>query len=210
MSRKFVASLVAFIMIVTCVSILPVYASSEDYRSWSQSDDRWGDMTLGDSPTATVRKYGCTSVAVAKLMRQSGAAGSDFTPATFVERMNAIHGYALMADSQPNGVMYYNKTSQLFEGFTYKGQKSYSNSAVIDAVNAGKYIIVIGKTKSGSEHYCAVDNALTISNGYVTIMNSWTPSSNVNLKTSDVFSSLTGYLLFEYTVPDENVAAFNG
>lgn len=64
-------------------------------------------------------------------------------------------------------------------------------------VKKGYYCIVGGPTKKYGYHYCAVDNAMTLSNGYLTIMNSWSnTSNNINVKYSSVFSNIDKVIVF--------------
>lgn len=85
--KKVLAVLLSALMVLLMIPFAPTTAvlAEEDYRSWSQSDPRWGGLIMGDDPEATVATYGCTSLSVTKLLRQSGVVGADYTPYNFAD-----------------------------------------------------------------------------------------------------------------------------
>ena len=196
---------VILIIAAFLLPVLPVntFAATEDYRGWAQGDSRWDDMVMGDDPAATVEDYGCASVSMTKLLRQSGAVGKGYTPRDFVNHMNTIGNYKMLKDGKSSGsIKSWKNTCKAGIGLTYGGAStdlstSKAVSKAIGYVEKGYYVIVKGNTKYGT-HFCAVDNAQTLSNGYLTIMNSWaTVKNNINVKYSDVFSSLSAVYYFK-------------
>lgn len=179
------------------------FAATEDYRGWAQGDSRWDDMVMGDDPAATVEDYGCASVSITKILRQSGAVGKGYTPRDFVNHMNTIGNYKMLKDGKSSGsIKSWKNTCKAGIGLTYGGASTDLStkkavSKAVGYVEKGYYVIVKGDTKYGT-HFCAVDNAKTMSNGYLTIMNSWnTVKNNINVKYSDVFSSLSAVYYFK-------------
>ena len=183
--KKRILSMVLILCFV--IAMIPMGTLSanaaEDYRGWSQGDSRWGSLIMGNGTGASVAWYGCTSVSITKLMRQSGAVDSNYTPYNFVTSMNSINGY------NSSGGVIWGSVSKLVSGFTYFQEVVSSNESIaIDYVNQGYFILVEGNTSEGY-HFCAVDNALTKSNGYLTVMNTWS-GNNINVKCSSLFSSI--------------------
>lgn len=184
------------------ISPLTVHAAAEDYRTWSQSDSRWASMIMGDDPAATVKDYGCASVSITKILRQSGAVPEGYTPRDFVNHMNTIGNYVMLPAESSGSIASWGKTDIPGIGLTYVTSKSdYGSSkkvaaAALDYVKDGYYVIVKGKV-DGVTHFCAVDNAKTLKNGYMTLLNSWkSGTNNLNKKYTDIFDSISTLYLF--------------
>lgn len=94
--KRFLSGITAAMLAFSCFIAKPVqssYAADPDYKSWSQTDSRWGSKTLG-SGYATVSRYGCLATSIAILAVYSGAVTSDsFNPGTFVDSMNDLGGF---------------------------------------------------------------------------------------------------------------------
>ncbi|MBQ3404522.1 MAG: RICIN domain-containing protein, partial [Oscillospiraceae bacterium] len=194
--RSLISLFLCMLMLLTVV-ITPASAA-EDYRGWSQSDSRWGRLIMGDDKAATVSGYGCASVSMAKILVQSGAVASGYTPATFVKYMNQIGNYVMLPSNASGSIKSWANACKAGTGLSFVKVVDTSSAApVVNYINCGYYCIVGGQTKYGG-HFCAVDNAKTIANGYLTIMNSWSnTSNNINVKYSNVFKSLNKVVLFK-------------
>ena len=141
-----------FFAILLCVSLLipafstETFAASEDYRRWSQSDSLWGGLVMGSNQEATVSYCGCTSVAMTKLLRQSGAVGKGYTPRDFVNHMNTIGAYS------SKGTISWSKAEKAGIGLSFQKVLEYSSTSsavnnAISYVEKGYYVIVKGMTK---------------------------------------------------------------
>lgn len=146
-------------------------AEAEDYRKWAQADPRWGSIRLG-SNGRTVAEAGCLVTSMTKLIIQSGYRSADeFNVATLVNWLNANGGLS------SEGNLYWFKPAEMIDGFEYEGMdynagytsSSYFQNKVLDYVRAGKHIVLTVKNYG---HYVAVDNAKSLQEGAVYIMDS--------------------------------------
>lgn len=146
-------------------------AESEDYRRWAQGDPRWGSIRLG-SHGRTVAEVGCLVTAVTKLIIQSGYRHQDeFNVATLVNWLNANGGLS------SEGNLYWYKPAEMIEGLEFDGMDfncgSSSSSAVqnkiMEHVRANRHVVLTVKNYG---HYVAVDNAKSLAEGQVYIMDS--------------------------------------
>lgn len=144
---------------------------AEDYRKWAQRDPRWGQLPMGASGK-TVAQIGCLVTSVTKIIIQSGYRTSDtFNVATLVNWLNTNGG---LSDS---GNLYWYKPAQMIDGLEFEGMEYYagdSSSAamqekIMSYVRQDKHVILTVKNYG---HYVAVDNAKSIAEGRVFIMDS--------------------------------------
>ena len=67
---------------------------NSDWRSWIQSDERWGSLPLGTGG-CTVASHGCAVVSCAKIiMLTNSTSDSNFNPAVLVEYLNNNGGFS--------------------------------------------------------------------------------------------------------------------
>lgn len=159
-----------------------------EWKTWAQSDPRWGNLTLGTSGK-TVASVGCLVTSVTKLAIQSGCKDpNSWNVANFVNDMNAVNGFS-------GANMYWGKPPEVIGGFSYLGQASYSGSSssiqsnVLAAVNSGEQIILAVKNNG---HYVAVDNELTIANNEIYIMDSIrSASENAGIRLVDRYETVS-------------------
>jgi len=93
--KRFLSGITSVMLAFSCFSARPVssYASDPDYKSWLQSDSRWGDTPLGYGG-ATIAGVGCLATSLAILAVHCGAVTSDsFNPGTFVDSLNDLGGF---------------------------------------------------------------------------------------------------------------------
>lgn len=93
--KRFLSGMTAVMLAFSCFASRPVssYAADPDYKSWRQSDSRWGDTPMGYGG-ATVSGVGCLATSIAILAVHCGAVTSDsFNPGTFVNTMNDLGGF---------------------------------------------------------------------------------------------------------------------
>lgn len=174
--------------------------STEDYRSWSQSDSRWGSINLGKS-SETMSSAGCLVTSIAKLVVQCGLRdSSEFTPGTLVKSLNSNSGFT------SSGAFYWATISRAVSGFSSSGvllsdnkSSSYSsskyNNQVISWIKDGYHLVL--NVKNGG-HWVAVDEAKTLSTGEIYIMDSLKSSQNADVKLVNRYSTF------------ERVQAFKG
>lgn len=144
---------------------------AEDYRKWAQRDSRWGQLPMGASGK-TVAQIGCLVTSVTKIIIQSGYRNSDsFNVATLVNWLNANGGLS------DNGNLYWYKPAQMIDGLEFEGMEYYEGDSASSAmqekimsyVRQNKHVILTVKNYG---HYVAVDNAKSLAEGRVFIMDS--------------------------------------
>lgn len=131
---------------------------------------------LGAAPDGckrkTVAQIGCLVTSVTKIIIQSGYRTSDtFNVATLVNWLNANGGLS------DDGNLYWYKPAQMIDGLEFEGMEYYagdSSSAamqekIMSYVRQDKHVILTVKNYG---HYVAVDNAKSIAEGRVYIMDS--------------------------------------
>ncbi len=159
----FLLTLVVFLYSFT----LPAFAAGE-YRSWLQSDPRWGSISFG-SAGDTMSKSGCAITSIAKLMVHSGAVPDDenlFNPGIYVnwlKQNGAITSQGWIVWGAAAG--YSNKFSYVTEA-ALSGDKAAITATIKSYVDQG-YVIVVC-TKNGG-HYVPVER---VADGTVYIMDS--------------------------------------
>ena len=124
MQMRFQKTIAVFFTAVLCIlnllSFPTVSAASAtgEYRTWLQTDSRWGSMQLGTSGK-TMASIGCAATTLSKLIVHSGAATEDkFDPGVLCTYMSANGGF----DSVGN--IYWGKITGLIPNFTFEGYKT--------------------------------------------------------------------------------------
>ena len=154
-------------------------AAEEDYRAWTQDDERWGTIELGKSGR-TMTRSGCLVTSVTKIAIQAGLKDKNsFTPATLVTWLNQNSGFT------DGGGLYWAKPAEMISGLSYynklleqktDGYNSADyNQKFVDWIKEGYHLVV--QVKSGG-HWVAIDEAKTLETGVIHIMDSL--PSNVN------------------------------
>ena len=90
---KRLLSFVLILVMAVGFTLTPAAADANEYRSWRQSDPRWGAVTFGASDTLS--RSGCAITSVAILMVHAGAVSSDssvFNPGIFCNWLKANGG----------------------------------------------------------------------------------------------------------------------
>lgn len=149
-----------------------VSAATGEYKTWKQSDSRWGDMLLGSS-TDTMRQSGCATTALASLVVHAGFKDeTDFDPGVFCSIISENNGY------DKNGNIMWWTVSKAAKGFTFVDTVYMYGSTYEERVaeiksylDKGYYIIADVKY---SGHWVAIDR---IENG---IVYSIDPASNTS------------------------------
>jgi uncharacterized protein YgiM (DUF1202 family) len=157
----------SIVILLLCSSVVPTWAATNEYRSWLQSDPRWGSITFGSNDTMS--QSGCAVTAVAKVMVHSGAVSSDSSvsnPGIFCKWMKNNGGLT------SQGWMVWSKAAAYTDSFSYHNTASLSGTttqktAVIQSYLNKGYVLV-AMVKNGG-HYVAVDK---VENGTVYIMDS--------------------------------------
>lgn len=136
--------------------------TSGDYSTWLQTDPQWKGAPLGSS-TATIGSAGCLTTSIAMLVAKSGVStnvNGGFNPMTFVELLNANHGY------DRAGNLYWSVVSTIVPSFTYQGQIKLEGKSKEEKLSTIKqyydqgYAIVV-EVKGGMDrgtHWVAVDS----------------------------------------------------
>lgn len=180
--RKLLAMLLVVLM---CMSITPQQVkAAEDYRTWSQADERWGSLPLGSSDK-TVKSSGCLVTSIAKLMIQCGLKDdADFNPAVLVKWMNKNGGFS-------GSSLVWAKPAEYLDGFSLYSNNLYSSGNysiksytddIIQHIKDGLHIVL--QVKNGG-HWVAVDEAMTLANGEIYIMDTLTGKENADLRLKD-------------------------
>ena len=174
-------------ILTTPVTSEPAVAlsSSEDYRTWAQTDSRWGSLPLGTGGS-TVAGAGCLVTATTKMLIQSGLKdSSNFDVGTFVRWANNNTGFT-------GSNMYWDAPDRC-AGFVNQGDiiayGSYdsagNNGVLISYINKG-YHMVINVNDGG--HWIAVDEAKSLETGTVYIMDSLGGYQNADISLKSKYS----------------------
>lgn len=164
MRKKFLALLLVLALVVgLCPSVL---AASSSYKSWSQGDDPWGSLLMGDAGSDTMKKAGCLITAVAKMLVYSGQQDETFTPG---KCLSALKESSMLTSGGAMRSGNYNKTflptyapelrhesSSAHSGSPWKQDKAVSE--ISSKLNNSYYVIVCVKnTATGNTHWMLVD-----------------------------------------------------
>lgn len=93
--KGIIGILLAFIIMISMIAgaVSPANRAhaAEDYRTWSQKDERWASTAMGGS---TVRDSGCYVTSIAMVVAASGARNTeDFNPGVFAQQLNSIGAF---------------------------------------------------------------------------------------------------------------------
>lgn len=143
---------------------------SEEWKIWSQSDERWGALSISSygSSSYNMAREGCLVTAIAKILVYSGQQDPvSFTPA---DCLAGMHKYDLLSAS---GALYSGDRMNNPDGFlqefgpelTYVPQQPHgawsrqrSCSTVESMIESGMYVIVrVPNYSTGNSHYMAVE-----------------------------------------------------
>ncbi len=211
MKQKLKALIAFAAMLVMLVSVMPLQAATkdeqceqenpgafanaegfnpqttEDYRTWKQSDSRWGSILMGTSGI-TIGAEGCLVTSVTKLIIQAGLRDSStFNVATFANWLNDNTGYV-----PGTNALYYGKPAQfgltnhgdMFSSYDSKSSSGY-NSQIISWIRSGYHMAIC---VNGGGHWVAVDEAKSLATGTVYIMDSIS-STNADITLASRYSS---------------------
>lgn len=139
-----------------------VFAQNGEYKTWKQSDPRWGGIYLGNSGQ-TISMSGCAITSLASLIVKAGYLDeSEFNPGIFCEFLNRNGGFSAYGD------VYWGTVSKLIPDFTFVstaylyGSTAEEKTAEIQSyLDQGYYII---SDVRYSAHWVAIDR---IENGIV-------------------------------------------
>lgn len=164
---KRIVSILLILLLTLGVWVLPAAASTE-YKTWLQSDSRWGSITFGNAGD-TISKSGCAITAVAKLMVHSGSVSSDptvFNPGIFCNWLKSNGGFTTQ------GWLIWSAISGYTSKFSYSGAATLSGTAAQKTATISSYIndgyVVVAMVKYGG-HYVAISH---VENGTAYIMDS--------------------------------------
>lgn len=174
-SSFFVAATVTLFIFLSSL----VVSGADSYKTWLQSDSRWGSKTLG-SCGDTMAEIGCAVTSVAIQVVHSGCKSeSSFNPGTLVDYLSKNGGF----DSEGN--LYWGAVTGLVSNFTFEKRAYFSSqtkSTIIkelsNYINQGYYIVMSVKNDG---HWIAID---TIKNGVVYMMD---PAQNKTDKLFDYY-----------------------
>ena len=154
---KGVLSLIICLIMILSLCNTSVFASnSDEYKTFTQTDERWGTMTFGThGSSSTIKAVGCALTSTCILMAY---ANPDLRDA---EKWNP--GIASQKFSFAGDCIYWGSTLNVDSTFTfvtkdYQNDKSFSTAeeAVVDALNNGYYVEVFSKKVTSCGHYSPV------------------------------------------------------
>lgn len=186
-SRIFVAFIVTSFIFMCSVTV----SGADTYKTWLQSDSRWGSKTLGSSGD-TMAEIGCAVTAMAIQVVHSGSMSeSNFNPGTLVDYLNSNGGF----DSAGN--LYWGTVTGLAKDFTFEKRgyfSSQSKSSIISELSSfieDDYYVVM--SVKNNAHWVAVDY---ISGNTVYMMD---PAQNSSTNLFDYYdaSGMLQYRLFK-------------
>lgn len=156
-----------------------VVSGADSYKTWLQSDSRWGNKTLG-SCGDTMAEIGCAVTSIAIQVVHSGCKSeSSFNPGTLVDYLSKNGGF----DSEGN--LYWGAVTGLVSNFTFEKRAYFSSQTKSNIVkelttyiNQGYYIVMSVKNDG---HWIAID---TIKDGIVYMMD---PAQNKTDKLFDYY-----------------------
>ncbi len=117
LKAKAVALFLAVVLCMTSFTPTSVQAADTSYKTWKQTDDRWGDITMGTGGN-TIRQVGCLVTSISMLMCHSGSvSASDFSPAVLVKHLNNNGGFT------SSGALYWSKVNGCVSSFSLSNWK---------------------------------------------------------------------------------------
>ncbi len=134
-------------------------SSTGEYETWKQYDQRWKNVSLGDS---TVGNIGCLATSVSILIAKSGVStvlGDNFNPGSFVQELNKHNGFY-------RGNFIWASVSKVAPEFKYVYRihlSGYSDQQKIDAIKdlvSQGYYVTIQVSSSNPQHWVAVNNVV--------------------------------------------------
>ncbi|MBR3844682.1 MAG: SH3 domain-containing protein [Clostridia bacterium] len=145
--------------LLLCLSLCFTWVqAASEYRTWLQSDSRWGSITFGTSDTLS--KSGCAITSIAKLMVHSGSVADNpavFNPGIFCTWLKNNSGIT------PQGWIVWSAVNDYNGKFTYSGSALLSGTKAQKAATIASYIkeghVVVAMVKNGG-HYVAVDKVV--------------------------------------------------
>ena len=184
----------------------------EDYRTWSKSDSRWADTTLGTSSKkvkGTTVGMGDLVVAVTKLSKQAGSNIADVNAA--VTKLNAGGGLG------STGYLDWLGTVNSDLGFTDRNVYNTNGSSmgkaaeIVAGIGEGKhYVIKVNNTVG----WVAVDETLTLLTGEIYVMRSSdNADENADVRLADLSSTFSNYAYFtggSTPTPTKRTITFSG
>ena len=166
--KRLIAALSAAVLVFSGNSYMSVlnnsavYAQTGEYKTWKQSDSRWGGLYLGSS-RETVSMSGCALTSLASLIVKAGYFDeSEFNPGIFCEFLNRNGGFSAYGD------IYWGAVSKLIPDFTFVstaylyGSSAAEKTAEIQSYLDQGYYIISDVRYSG--HWVAIDR---VENGIV-------------------------------------------
>ena len=172
MIRKKAAAFFTALAMLFCVLSVNVSADGDNYKTWLQTDSRWGSIGFGYNDSYTVARVGCALTSVAKVMAYSGAVSRDtsvFNPGVLCTFLKANGGFTSSGD------IYWAKPCEYTSNFTLEkwtnvsGTKDEKISQIKSFLDSGCMVVCSVKYYG---HYVAVEK---VENGKVFIMD---PASN--------------------------------
>lgn len=181
LGKRMTAAVLAAMIMITgiCRLSIPVQAASGEYKSWLQTDSRWGSIQLGSSG-ATMSRIGCAVTSLAKLVVHSGSATEEtFDPGKLCNYLSKNGGF----DSSGN--IYWTVVTGLVPEFHFCAYTSFKTTTEAEKVaelekyiQDGYYMAVSVKNRG---HWVAVDY---VKDGEVYIMD---PASNAKTNLFDSY-----------------------
>ena len=127
-----------------CVLSVNVSADGDNYKTWLQTDSRWGSIGFGYNDSYTVARVGCALTSVAKVMAYSGAVSRDtsvFNPGVLCNFLKANGGFTSSGD------IYWAKPCEYTSNFTLEkwtnvsGTKDEKISQIISFLFRGCMVV---------------------------------------------------------------------
>ena len=171
LKKRIIAFLTALVIMTVGLSTAAL-ASDDNYKTWLQTDSRWGSIGFGYNDSYTVARVGCALTSVAKVMAYSGAVSQDtsvFNPGVLCNYLKANGGFTSSGD------IYWAKPCEYASGFTLEkwtnvsGSREEKISQIKSFLDSGCMVVCSVKYYG---HYVAVEK---VENGKVYIMD---PASN--------------------------------
>lgn len=194
-------------LLVLCLALslgTPAANAIEDWKVWSQSDRRWGELSISSTGLEqyTMAAEGCLITAMAKMLIYSGQQSPNFTPA---DSLAAMLEYDLLT---PTGALTagYRMNTEGFlaaygpelEYFTgnahapWDHRTAYNNISQLLAQNC--FVIIKARNNySGSSHFMTVEGT---ADGHIYVMDNL---QIVDLYASGKYSGVTDWLCFRYS-----------